>query len=52
MAAEVKTGSARFESQGAASLKKKFAARCKKLGVSQRQRIRDLIQQDIKESKS
>lgn len=48
MAAEKKTKGAKFETVGSASLKKKFRAHCKKLNVSQAQRMRDLIQKDVK----
>jgi len=48
MASEKKTKGVKFESIGSASLKKKFKARCKKLNVSMAQRIRDMIQKDIK----
>lgn len=48
MASEKKTKGAKFETIGSNNLKKKFRARCKKLNVSQAQRMRDLIQNDVK----
>jgi hypothetical protein len=48
MAAEKKTKGEKFETIGSATLKRKFKARCKKLNVSQAQRMRDLIQKDVK----
>lgn len=48
MAAEVKSKGVKVESTVSQSLRKKFKARVKKLNVSMSQRIRDLIQQDLK----
>lgn len=48
MGAEVKSGSAKTEVTTSVSLKKKFARHCKKLNVSMSQRLRDLMQKDLK----
>lgn len=48
MAAETKTKGETLETVLAKSLKKQFKARCKKLNVSMSQRMRDLIQRDLK----
>jgi len=48
MPSEVKTGKAKLEAVVSASLRKKFYSRCKKLNVSAAQRIRDLVQKDLK----
>lgn len=48
MATEVKSKGPKIEARVSKGLKKKFKARCKKLNVSQSQRLRDLIQQDLK----
>ena len=51
MAAETKTAGAKFETIGSASMKAKFKKHCAKLNVSQSQRLRDLVQKDLKENK-
>jgi hypothetical protein len=48
MAAETKTSTHRVDTTLSESLKKKFLRHCKKLNVSVAQRLRDLIQQDLK----
>lgn len=39
---------ARFETTGSATLKKLFVRKCKKLGVSQKERIHQLLKADTK----
>lgn len=51
MASETKTKGLTLETVLAPRLKKQFKARCKKLNVSMSQRLRELIQQDLKASK-
>lgn len=48
MAAEKKTQGPKTETVTSKALKAKFKKRCKALGVSQSQRLRDLMQQDVK----
>lgn len=48
MSAEKKTKGARFHTIGSKDLKRKFVRHCKKLNISQAQRLRDLIQKDLK----
>lgn len=48
MASEKKTNGKTIETIVSAGAHKKFKSRCKKLNVSMSQRIRDLIQQDLK----
>ena len=48
MTAEIKTSNVKIESPVAKTLHNKFKKHCKKLNVSMAQRVRDLIQQDIK----
>lgn len=48
MPSEVKTGRIKFEAKTSQSLKSKFQRHCKKLNVSMGQRIRDLVQADMK----
>lgn len=48
MATETKSNGSALETNLATSLKKKFKSRCKKLNVSMAERLRDLIQQDVK----
>lgn len=48
MAAEVKSKGPKVETRVSQSLKSKFKKRCKKLNVSVSQRMRDLIQADVK----
>lgn len=48
MAAEQKTGGVKLETTASKSLHKKFKSNCKKLGVSMAQRMRDLVQKDLK----
>jgi hypothetical protein len=48
MPAEKKSNGKKLESVASASLHNKFKAHCKKLNVSMSQRIRDLVQKDLK----
>ena len=48
MPAETKTKGMKLETTAAPSLWKKFKNHCRKLNVSMAQRIRDLIQKDLK----
>lgn len=52
MGAEIKTSGVKVESRLSASLHRKFKAACKKDGTSAAQRIRDLIQRDLKISRA
>lgn len=49
MGAEKKSTSSKFEASASTSLKKKFGRHCRKLNVSMAQRIRDLVQKDMRE---
>ncbi len=49
MPAEKKSYSATVETTLSVSLKKKFKSHCRKLNVSVAQRLRDLMQKDLKE---
>lgn len=48
MAAEQKTVGTKVETTISATTHKKFKAKARKLGVSMAQRVRDLIQKDLK----
>jgi hypothetical protein len=48
MPAEKRSGG-KIETRVAKSLKKKFERRCEKLNVSVAQRLRDLVQKDLKQ---
>ena len=48
MAAEVKTKGVKAETIVSKSLRAKFKKHCKKLNVSVSQRLRDLMQKDLK----
>lgn len=45
---EIKSRSTKVETVLSPSLKAKFKSRCKKLNVSAAQRLRDIVQQDLK----
>lgn len=48
MPTEIKTSKHKVETELSATLKKKFKSHCKKLNLSQAQRLRDLIQEALK----
>jgi len=48
MPAETKTSNVKLDVPVALSLREKFKKHCKKLNISVSQRVRDLIQQDMK----
>jgi len=48
MATETKVNGSALETNVSKGLKSKFKSRCKKLNVSMAQRLRDLIQRDVK----
>ena len=50
MAAEIKTGNVKLDVALALSLRTKFKKHCAKLNVSVAQRIRDLMQADMKKN--
>lgn len=49
MPTETKTSRTKITFDLAASLRKKFNAKCKKRGLSASQRLRDLVQKDVRE---
>lgn len=49
MASEVKTKGKQYKFHLSANLHKRFKTRCKKLNISAAQRLRDLMQADLKE---
>lgn len=48
MATENKTAAPKLETRPSLNLHKKFKARCKKLGISMAERMRELIAADVK----
>lgn len=52
MSGEIKTSKTRVIFHTSDSLKAKFARHCKKMNVSVSQRMRDLMQKDLKEVKT
>lgn len=48
MAAEKKSKGVKIETTTSVSFRQKFHRRCKKLNVSAAQRLRDLMQKDVK----
>lgn len=48
MSAEIKTKGVKVETTTSTSLRKKFKSHCKKLNVTVAQRLRDLMQLDMK----
>ena len=51
MGAEIKTNGVKMETKASKNLHAKFTRRCKNLNVSVAQRLRDLMQMDIKNAK-
>lgn len=50
MSSEIKTGGVISQTRTSKGLKNKFKQHCKKLNVSMSQRLRDLMQKDLKEA--
>lgn len=48
MAAEIKSNGVKLETKVSKTLRKKFKIRCAELNVSMAQRLRDLMQKDLK----